>query len=567
MATADQAEPSEAKRESGHVIIGHQEAGGILILDGRLYALRHNEHRWNGDTSEAWGRPDAGYTANDAPEIHVALSPIPDTTASHRRAMERLEVLRSGEIPTDSTTGAELEGGKYSPDGRNLLSAYPGNDASDASHPELLAPTIETATNPLRNGSYARTPVEVAQEIARAAREAHELAQINGGIVAFSSLYESGRPDQVALTPHGYLLSFAPKVLRDTVNDAHNIPEEVVEMYRRVGIPDITAYLTQSGVLNWPTHALHVHSGVPRQEDGLADPRCALAMGAVRLTQFAKLPTFMMGNTRHVYGEDMGYRGDARAIMRRLLATSRNQDIPLDVNGYFQHATEQLTSGAIHSLDRYPAGGQHCVLRVRMGGTVESIDAPMNPDLRIDLMWIYFNQIMNVIGLDALAAVNGNEKFVLPYLHRKWGGLFSLLPAMGEHSSYAEDCAFNREHLNARVPHLNNWKIGDLLAAMGPILQYYSQKYPAIELHAQVVWHHIVQATAAPLSQTQLSDYMGIQRGNFEPNRLNRGIVTDYKVGQPVNELVALQAEGTQLQATALATVQDDRDLKAFFGI
>lgn len=557
---------SEAKKASGHEIIGHQKEGGIIWIDGLPHALKHNMHRFNGDTEVAWGRPDSGYTLKDAPEIKLALFPIPEAPVSVRVAQQWLLQLRNGEMPLRATIGAEVEGGKYSSDGKSLISAYPNGDATRAEHPELLEATIETATSCLPNGRYPNDPVEIAQLLALAVVEADSIAQEDGGIVSFSSLYEVGDPRSIRLTPHGYLQSFAPKVLKQTIADAANIPLEVRRMYAAIGIPDIVQYLSTSGVLNWPTHALHVHNGIPQIENGLADPRSALAMGAIRLTEFAKLVALTMGNTRHVYGVDMGYHGDARAVMRRLLATSRDQTVPLDAYNYFAQATQQLTTGAIHSLDRYPATGQHGVLRQRIGGTVESIDAPMNPDLRTDLMWIYFNQIMNIIGLDALVEVGGVEKNVLPYLQQRWGNVFSVLPAMGMHSSYSFDCAFNKDGLMAQIPSRDS-NVRKLIAQIIPVLDYYSNKYPAIWLQARIVAAHLMRALSTPIPGADLADYMGVGQSHYESNGMQMGIVTDYKQDIPINKLLVTQARGSQLQAQALLQVRDNKDLEAFFAI
>ena len=65
---------------------------------------------------------------------------------------------------------------------------------------------------------------------------------------------------------------------------------------------DILPRIEQTGVLDWPVNALHVHNGVP-QIDGLADPG-VYAMAKIRLSEMAKILSFVLYNTRHCYGAD-----------------------------------------------------------------------------------------------------------------------------------------------------------------------------------------------------------------------------------------------------------------------
>ncbi|MBI4225988.1 hypothetical protein HY612_02640 [Candidatus Roizmanbacteria bacterium] len=544
-------------------IVGQHPTGGIINLDGRLFWLRHPSHRYNGGS---WGWENDGFTNNDTTEVGYHLIPLA-TEQTHLAVSQRLDELKMGILPKDFTTGVEIEGDLYDTDGQ-LIPKHDGFDIKieEDQHPELVNFTVETATVQ-RNGSHLKTPTDIAHGLAEAVGAASEIAQLRNGMVVHASVPEGGRFEDGTVTQHPYLISFSPKVLRHTLDYWNEIPQVTKDLYRLFGI-DPQIYLAASGNLNWPVNALHVHSGVPQIEN-LGDPRAAYAYGVLRLTEFAKIASFMLFNTRHIYGIDTGL-ADVRSVMRRLLATTVDSTLPASAHDLIQETINAIESGAIHSPSRYPASGQHDRIRFRSEGqykTVESIDANMNPDLRLVLTWAYFNQVMNVIALDAIAHTKGDESQVIAYLQTRIGNLLSLIPAVGKRSSYEQDLLFNKEGYTGRVSWIGNKKFKELLEMVKMITQSYGEKYPAVRTQSKIVSHLIGQQLLPQIEGITLSQYFGIESGKYSPNGLNRGIITGYKQGVELKDLLNIQALGTRLQAEALTGIRDENDLLAFFGI
>ncbi len=547
-------------------VIGHREEGRVFLRAGKLYALKHNIHRYNGGEGvNPWGRENGGYKESDLMEIGYRLSPFPTPRESLDLNGRAVTELKDGAMPEFATVGLEIEGPVYDRTGESLISVYGdcGVDVLKYPHPELLSFSLETATG--KSGDhYPRTPVEIATSLAQTVLEGQRLASLKGGRVVYTSVPEGGHHSQAEITPHPYLLSFAPKVLGYTLERQADIPAEVLETYAGAGV-DIVQSLAETGTLNWPTHALHVHTGVPLIE-GQADPRTALAMGQLRRTELAKVMSFALYNTRHLYGYDTGGR-DVRSVIRRLLASAHSSQIPDRAIIFVKEAFRSLKDGSIHSLPRYPRGGQHDVLRLRMDGdkrTVESIDAPMNPDLRLVLFWTYFNQVMNVMAVEAMAATGGDEAAVLPYLQTKWGSLFRPISALGQDSSYEHDLEFNRAGFAGVLSRYGAGNIGQVLNLAGAVVDHYGTMYPAVKTQADIIGQCLDRVTSRG-EDNDLVAYFGTEKGYFEPNGLNLGLVTDHKKGLDPKELVLSQNLATLCQAEALAHVRDEQDLRAFF--
>jgi len=550
---------SAAKHVSGksEAIVGNHGAG-IVYRDpnGTLYALKHSRYRF----AEYNGYKSGDYTLADIIPVCYYIEPLPETGTSQKVTSRWLESLKQGELPEHATVGIEVEATCYNTSGE-LDTPYSDQfRPENHQHPELLASMLETATKKSDKG-LPRTPVEVSVSLSSAVLDGYSIARQNKLLLAYASVAEAGSGKDAQLTPHPYLLSFAPLIVDFTLKHADSIPGEVIRAYNLAGV-DILAQL-QEGVLNWPINALHIHRGVP-QIDGLADPRAAHAMGLMQLTQISKSASFILYNTRHLYGVDLGLK-DVRSVIRRLLASSHNGVVPLDTETLLREAVQQLEEGKIHSLPRYPDTGQHDRMRLRMDGdkkTVESIDAPMTPDLRQVITWSCFNQIMDVVAFDALNEVGGDTAFVIPYLERKWGKLFSIIPTMGSNSCYEQDLSFNRDGFDTTSP--LGGTVRDQLRFVKDIFRYYSQKYPAIQLHTDIVCRTIDMATSPPTGG-DLAQYFGVENGFYQPNSLNRGLITDYKNLDPT-ELIYIQSEATRLQALALGHIRDGGDLKEFMG-
>jgi hypothetical protein len=557
-------EISAAKLASaeGAQILGNQQMGGILMSDGKPYALKHDIYRFTANPNKPWGHPDHGYTKSDLVPIHMHLD-LPACEQTVEAASQYLESLRRGEIPKEASQGVELEGAVYKKSTTHLAPAY--EDPKQNMHPELMETTLETATGKNDDGSYPNDPVSVARHIAQSMLEAHEHAQQDGNVVVHTSVPEGGNPYENKNTPIPYLQAFAPRVLADTLEHADEIPPEVLTLYERVGIANIQEYLGETGILNWPVNALHVHNGVPMVE-GYADTRAAFAMAQVRNTEMAKILSFMLYNTSLCYGQDIGTK-DGRSIMRRLLSTTHGEELPKSAEEYVQGAVAALENGDVHSLARYPKRLQHGHIRIRMDGvTMESIDAPMSPDLRLVLGWTYINQIMNVIALDALSQVGGDESKVAGKLQALFGELMNPLSAMGdERSSFAHDRIFNKEGFDGKAPWMN-LTYREAMTHMSTIFEAYAAEYPAIGTYVKIVNTLIAQAVG-PTERVSLEEYFGIENDSYRPNGKNKGILTDVKQGYGIQDLIDIQSKATRLQAEALSQVTDEQGLLAYFGI
>ncbi len=545
--------------EKNEAVIGNYREGAVIKdISGNMYALKHSMYRF----TENNGHKPGDYTASDLLPISYRINPIPTREETTETVSSWLDKLKNGEIPEHKTVGIEVEATCYDKNGNTETPYSEKFRPVDSMHPELLAFTLETATKENGNG-LARNATEVSYALAEAILKGYEIAATKNLQLNYSSVAESGEGEGAQITPHPYLLSFAPSVINFTLENSDKIPGEVLRLYEKAGV-DVLEQM-RKGVLNWPVNALHVHTGVP-QKDGLVDTRAAHASGLLKLSGFSKAISFTLYNTRHLYGKDLGIK-DVRSIARRLVASSHNGNIPSETETLIKDSVRQLEEGKIHSLPRYPDTGQHDRVRFRMDGskkTVESIDAAMCPDLRNVLSWAYFNQISDVIALDTLKEVRGNVPDVIPYLKNKWGNIFSTIPTMGPGSSYEQDLKFNIEGYNSKSP--NGVTIREQLLSVKEIISQYADKYPAIRLQSEVVCHTIDMQTENPKNGVLLTDYLGIEGGTYVANGLNRGLITDYKNMDP-KELVNIQSEATKLQADSLINVKDEKDLREFMGI
>lgn len=553
---------AKSAAEKGAQILGYQERGGIKVDNGKHYALKHHIHRFTKDTDQPWGHPDYGFTKNDLVPVGMHLD-LPTREKTIKATEQYLHEWRQGSVPPEATQGVELEGAVYKKDTTHLASAY--TDPEINTHPELMETTLETATGKKTNGTYPADSVSIAKHIALGILEAHEVAEQNGNVVVHTSVPEGGSPFENANTPIPYLQAFAPRVLADTLVHGNDIPHEVIDLYAKIGIADIKKYLNETGVLNWPVNALHVHNGVPTV-DGLGDTRAAFAMAQIRNTEMAKILSFMLYNTANCYGQDVGTK-DGRSIMRRLLSTAHGGNLPQSAEEYIQGAVTALENGDIHSLARYPKHSQHDRTRLRMDGvTMESIDAPMNPDLRLVLGWTYINQIMNVIALETLHKAGGDESKVAQLLKETFGELMSPISALGsERSSYAHDLIFNSAGFEGKAPWMS-YSYRDSMKQIVQVFEAYATKYPGLKTYVEIV-NSLIDQMIKPFEKHSLEEYFGIESGVYYPNRLNIGIVTDSKNGYSVQKLITVQSKATKLQAEALMRVNNESDLLAFFGI
>lgn len=553
--------PAKMASPEGAAILDYGEKGGIHIIGGIPYALKHNNYRFTQNHEKPWGHENYGYTKADLVPVRMHLD-LPQPSETVEAVKQWLEQMRAGIMPEGATQGVEIEGAVYKKGTTDLALAY--KDANQNMHPELMESTLETATGTLSDGTYPNSPQRIAHEISVAFLEAQEQAELEGNVVVHTSVSEGGRANGNKNTDIPYLTAFAPRVLAETIKHGGEIPQEVKDYYAKIGIPDVLEYLKKSGILNWPVNALHVHNGVPMIGE-YADTRSAFAMAQVRNTEMAKIMSFMLYSTSYCYGADVGTK-DGRSIMRRLLSTTHGGENPHSAEEYIHGAVQALEDGDIHSLARHPKHSQHDRTRIRMDGvTMESIDGAMNPDLRLVLGWTYINQIMNVIALDALNEVGRDESKVLSYLGTINGPLMKEIPTMGKESSYEHDLIFNKYGYAGKAVWMDK-SYEESIHDITKLFTFYAKKYPVIKTYVEIA-NHILNQVSQENKNVGLEEYFGVENGIYQPNGKNIGIVTDAKKGLSVQQLIDIQSRATRLQAEALVQVNDDRQLLAFFGI
>lgn len=535
-------------------IIGHQESGGIVNINNQNLFLRHQNWRYN---QNLWGRDQFGFSKDDTSELGFHLVPL-DTGITLNLVHQHLDYLKQGYLPPTNTKGVEIEGSIYDQQG-NLTEVHDQKFIiENDKHPELLKFTLERATNQ-NNGFHLQHPNQIAVALGQATIEGIKIAEDKNCLIIYTSVPEAGNFQDGEVTKHPYLALAAPRVLKEALINQNNIPSETLETFSLLGI-DILKYLERSENLNWPVQALHVHSGLPTHED-LVDPRIAYVSATLRLTELSKAVSFMLYNTSCLYSYETNLK-DVRSIIRRLVSTTHDSQLPSTSDELISETLKQLETGLIHSPSRYPATGQHDRVRSRMEKsfqTVESIDAPMCPDLRMVIAWVMFQSILDTLALEALSQSDGNEIQALNYLQEQYGTLLSYQPSLGQNSSYEWDLRFNQNGYND--PLLSN-AVADSMA----IINHFGNTYPAIKTNSSILIHAL-KSSISDVKDVDLARRLGLVNGKHDPSISYKGIVTDHKLDYSKNELLLIQHEATKQQAVSLTRIRDDQDLLSFMGI
>jgi hypothetical protein len=468
-----------------------------------------------------------------------------------RRELERL-------LEEPSAVSEELEGSLYDKEGRRLIPKYNGKEftAANDTHPEIIDTVVEVATEPMKSGKFASTAPEVARAVADAIKEGLHIAKIRKGNYVIASTSESGNSDELRLTKHPYLAMWDEGDIKK-LSWYKDIPEATKRIIEYAGIT----------MLYLPYYATHVHTPTPYLPGSkLLDPRIARAKSLLRETQEEKTFNFALYNTRHLLSHDLDQKdvipgiADVRAILRRAIHGTHDIDAPMNAYEYFENAIRQVMLGKIHSPSRFSAKAEHAVVRVKEFATIESIDAPATPDLRLALAKAYHDQLRDILAYEAMIATQGDETKVLAYLNNKYGhDLFLRISAIqGRNSSYKQDFAFNKARYAAKI---GKEKYSDHIARIQQIMQRIGNDFPIYKTQALIVNHILSNITRKPRPDIYtLADYLNYKTG------IKPGIITDYKHGDPV-ELVLVQAEALKVQVKALSKVRDNTDLLEFFGV
>jgi hypothetical protein len=260
------------------IFLGYNPKGAIITdSDGKVYALKAAQYRYREDNIS---QNKEAYTSADLAEIIYDLN-VPDTTHTQQLVKNNLEKINSAE--TLPSIGIEIEGALINYNHELIPVKLTTN-----SHPELMAFTLENATQPLKTHQL-QTPQEVAVALAQTIITNQNIASSQKSQVLYTSVPECGRFEDGQVSDHPYLKKFAPLVIQDALQDWHNVPQEAIKIYQLFGI-NPKQYLQETNNLNWPVHAIHIHIGnLPQTEVGLIDPRPALLAGKLRQTLFTKI--------------------------------------------------------------------------------------------------------------------------------------------------------------------------------------------------------------------------------------------------------------------------------------
>jgi hypothetical protein len=516
--------------------------------------------------------PSGAFTRKDILTLPYEF-PAGPKSASAELARTLLTEFQAGNL-TGNTVGIEEEGDIYQDDGttEKLVPKYDGvhfTDKNDA-HPEMTASKVETATGPMANGLYASSALEIAKSLACSTLEAYQTAQIRSAFYVQASVSEGGHLSQVKVTDHPYILTLFPIRAESYKQHAHAIPYETKNIWRKLGAAGEDFSQTNYGdpPLHGTVNASHFHTSNPTipGTDDIYDARIAYTYGLLRLTQMSKAMNFCLYNTKHLLHASFDEVKDVRSYLRRTMDSAHDATIPGNATDFFLHALFSVAEGQSSYFSRYPSRGQHDRLRIKEAGTTEATDGASNPDLRLVLALAYYYQIINVFALQALDATAGDESQASQWLISQYGTLFQIIPTLqGQASSFYQDKAF---HQNGFQGTTGGMSFAKQLLHTRNLLQTIGKEFPGMRAQIRVVCHMLGKVLEPPQSQVTLSQYLGIEAGNYRANGSNRGIVTDYKSADIRSNLFA-QAEGTEKQAQFLATqVRDEKDLlQGFFGI
>lgn len=275
--------------------------------------------------------------------------------------------------------------------------------------------------------------------------------------------------------------------------------------------------------------------------------------------------TLSLYNSKHFLGTELTDIKDVRAIVRRADPQTHDATVPLSPHDFFEASINAFIDGEVHFPSKYPLFGQRDRMRIKEFGTVENVDAPANADQRRILADAYFNQILNVVILQGLEKVDGNESQLFPYLKNKFGYLFHVIPTMeGHDSSLNIDRAFNKNgfHSNVYGVPMDDW-----VYMLRSMVRQVGRNVPGMRIQAKVVDHILERATTEAPEGNNLAKYFGTNGEEYQPNGHDVGIVTDYKRGMPISDMLSVQASGLVKQAKALNEIRDDNDVLDFFGI
>lgn len=486
-----------------------------------------------------------------------------DSAVAARRFVSQ---LREGRVPTGMSLGFEIEGGHYD-QYTDLINPFEKRYEVilHSHHREYMASTFEYDSHPLYHECLNTFATTVGHAAAQAVLDSNQLIDIYGDLLVFSSTFEAGNWVDLLINQTPGILRRSHEGRAILRSQRALIPSQTLQLYRYF-ISDFDTALNGDQLLPWPAHGLHVHSGIPGGEEDL-DLRLCCVLIMIRHSVAAKVMSFVLFNTCSALSKDLTYlsiHGDARAIFRRLVPTARGFFCPYSTSMLESELRKvallknspgafRIAKDAIHDRVRLRFGSQH---------TVESIDAPMTPDLRAVIAWILFCRVLDAIALDFLAKSEGNEALAANALADSI--LFRPLPTTGgRFSSCRWDTEFNRALWDGSALGLG-CSFRDIAETLALYLERFedsSWSFKTIcDSIASVVRKNVDSATPS----NSLSAYLGVDSGRFLAGHGGYGPISRYKSGIPAKELVFRQSEGTILQAKALARIRDLADLREF---
>ena len=478
-----------------------------------------------------------------------------DCSHTYDLVKKTLEKLKAGQIPEYWKTGIEAEGCLYDKNGKIFNIEDSKIKEKYIEHPEYHLSTFETATNPIfSEENYAST---IAKSFSKTIKNAYKIAQHLNTFLVFSSCFELGEWSELKINDEVHISKIIDNKFFHAKYHLDRIPKKTISVYKLFD-NYFDKKIRNCKPINYPVHSLHVHSGLPVIH-GLIDSKLACINIQLKNSLIAKIVSLILFNTNQAFGKDLrviNVNFDVRSILRRISPLSLGQLIPsnsvdlINLINNIEAVPDSIIN--IGNLDRVR-------LRYKDFKTIESIDAPMNPDLRICLCWVYFNKVLEVFALELLEEAKGNEELAYKKMNKDL--LFKPIPTIaGRYSAVNVELNFNTNYWDSKIS-VKGFMLKELLSLFMYRISIMGLKYPVIKPMCSFI-QLIISNSMLPLKRTSsISEYMGIKNNQYRYNDKNIGILSFHKEFTKNCSLLSEQHNGTYIQAVAFQCLRDDYDL------
>jgi len=476
-------------------------------------------------------------------------------THTYEFIKKTLKELKSGQIPEYWKTGIEAEGCLYDKNGK-ILNIEDNNIKKEyISHSEYHLSTLEVATNPIFSGkNYASS---IAKNFSETIAKAYNIAQHLNALLVFSSSFELGEWSELKINNDTHINKITSNNLFHAKNHLDRIPKKTISVYKLFD-KYFDEKIRDCKPINYPIHSIQVHSGLPLI-NGLIDSKFACVNIQLKNSLIAKIVSLILFNTNQAFGKNLreiNVNFDVRSILRRISPLSLGQLIPdnsldlINLVNYIETKPNKVID--IGTLDRVR-------FRYKNFKTIESIDAPMNPDLRICLGWIFFNKLLEIFALELMEETKGNEE--LAYKKIKKDLFFKPVPTIfGKYSAVNIEFNFNTNYWDSKL-NINGYRLKEVLSMFINEISILGTKYPVIKPMCSFL-QLIINNSVLPSKKTDsISEYMGIKNNQYCYNNKNNGILSLSKEFTKDTSLLSEQHNGTYIQSLAFQKLRDDYDL------